>query len=68
MNKFLTKLVNDEHLSMGVVATGLAMSIVSNVIVFVGVYYTALHKGAELRDEYYYQEEVRKYEENQRNS
>lgn len=68
MNKFLTKLVNNDKLSMGVVGAGLAMSIVSNVIVFVGVYYTALHKGVELREEYYYQEEVRRYEENQTNS
>lgn len=67
MNKLLTKMVNNEALSKGVVLTGLAMSIVSNVVVFVGVYYTALHRGAELRDEYYYQEEVKKYEE-QRNS
>ena len=65
MNKLLMKLANDERISKGVVLTGMAMSIVSNVIVFVGVYYTALHRGAEIRDEYYYQEEVRRYEENQ---
>ena len=62
MNKLLTKLANDSRLTKGVVGAGLAMSIISNVIIFVGVYYTALNKGVELRDEYYYQEEVKKYE------
>lgn len=62
MNKLLTKIANDAMLSKGVIFTGLALSIASNVITFVGVYYTALRKGVELRDEEYYQEEVRKYE------
>lgn len=62
MNKLLTKIANDAMLSKGVIFTGLALSIAGNVITFVGVYYTALRKGVELRDEEYYQEEVRKYE------
>lgn len=62
MNKLLTKIANNAMLSKSVIFTGLAMSAISNVAIFVGVYYTALRKGVELRDEEYYQEEVRKYE------
>ena len=62
MNKLLTKIANNAMLSKSVIFTGLAMSAISNVVIFVGVYYTALRKGVELRDEEYYQEEVKKYE------
>lgn len=61
MNKLLTKIANNAMLSKSVMFTGLAISIIGNVIAYTGLYYTALKKGVELRDEEYYQEEVNKY-------
>ena len=61
MNKLLTKIANNAMLSKSVIFTGLAISIVGNVITYTGLYYTALKRGVELRDEEYYQEEVNKY-------
>jgi hypothetical protein len=48
MNKLLTKIANNEKLAKGVVFVGMAMAVVSNVIVFTGVFYTGLHKGFEI--------------------
>ena len=59
MNKLLTKIVNDKKLSKCVVGTGIALSILSNVVIFVGVYYSGLRKGVELMDE---EEVVNAYE------
>lgn len=61
VNKLLTKIANNAMLSKSVMFTGLAISIIGNVIAYTGLYYTALKKGVELRDEEYYQEEVNKY-------
>lgn len=50
MNKLLTKLVNDEKLAKSVILGGVALQTISNLIIFVGVYYTAVRKGFELAE------------------
>lgn len=64
MNKLLTKIANSSKLQKATVLSGCTLATISNVLVFVGVYYIALKKGVELRDQYYYEEEVKKYEQN----
>ena len=64
MNKLLTKVANSSKLQKATVLSGCALATISNVLVFVGVYYIALKKGVELRDQYYYEEEVKNYEQN----
>lgn len=53
MKNALTKLANDYRLSDATLFVGLGLSIVGNILVFTGVYYTALHRGVQLRDAYY---------------
>lgn len=48
MNKVLSKIANDEKLSMAVIAGGITLSIISNFAVFVGVYYSGVRKGVEV--------------------
>lgn len=67
MNKLLSCLVNDEKIQKMVLVGGVALSAIANTAVFVGVYYLALHKGVELRDAYYYENEVKEYEERKNN-
>ena len=67
MNKLLTKIANNSKLQRATVLSGCALATISNVMVFVGVYYIALKKGVELRDQYYYEEEVKSYEQNLEN-
>ena len=57
VNKVLSKLANNEKLAKGVVGGGVLLSTISNLVIFAGVYYLALRKGVELRDEYYESEE-----------
>lgn len=45
MNKVLSKIANDEKLARCVIACGTALSIVSNIVIFVGVYYSGIRKG-----------------------
>jgi hypothetical protein len=57
MNKLLTKIVNDSKLQKVILGTGFTLATLSNLLIYVGVYYSALKKGVELRDEYYESEE-----------
>lgn len=57
VNKILGNLANNKRLAKGVIGTGVVISTLSNIAIFAGVYYLALHKGVELRDEYYESEE-----------
>ena len=50
MNKLLSRIANDEKMAKGVVAAGIALNTIANLMVFVGVYYTALRKGVELKE------------------
>lgn len=52
MNKLLSKIANDEKLAKGVVAAGITLNTIANLMIFVGVYYTALRKGVELKQAY----------------
>lgn len=45
MNKVLSRIATDEKLSKAVIMSGTALSIVSNLIIFVGVYYSGIRKG-----------------------
>ena len=63
VNKVLSKLANSSGLAKGVVIAGVSLSTISNLAIFAGVYYLALRKGVELRDEYYESEESN-YEQN----
>lgn len=45
MNKVLSKIANDRKLSTAVILGGTTLSIVSNIIIFVGVYYSGIRKG-----------------------
>lgn len=51
MNKLLTTIANDRKLGLSVIAFGFALSTIGSILIFTGVYYTALNKGAMLRDE-----------------
>lgn len=51
MNKLLTSLVNNKKLAKGVIAGGVLLSAVSDLIIFAGVYYMAVRKGFELYEE-----------------
>ena len=63
MNKLLMKIANDNKLSVGILVAGAALSVVSQVLAYTGLYYTALHRGVSIRDEYYYEEECKAYKE-----
>ena len=45
MNKLLTKIANNSRLSTGIVMTGCALATISNILIFTGVFYTALNRG-----------------------
>ena len=45
MNKVLSKIATDEKLSKAVIIGGVALSVVSNIVIFVGVYYSGIRKG-----------------------
>lgn len=45
MNKLLTKIANDSRLSTGIVMAGCALATISNVLIFTGVFYSALNRG-----------------------
>ena len=49
-NKALSAIANDKRLSGAVVVTGAALSIISNIAVFIGVYYLGVHKGVEVME------------------
>lgn len=51
MNKLFTKLVNNTKLAKGVIVGGVALSTISNLVIFAGVYYMAIRKGFELAEE-----------------
>ena len=57
VNKVLGRLANDKKLAKGVIGCGVLLTAISNIVTFAGVYYLAIHKGVELRDEYYESEE-----------
>ena len=48
MNKLLTMLVNDKKLTKGVVATSIAVSVISHIAIFTGVYFLGVNKGFEI--------------------
>ena len=48
MNKALSKIANDRRLALGVIGIGAALSLISNIIIFAGVYYTGVAKGVEV--------------------
>ena len=45
MNKILSNIANDKKLSTAVIACGTALSIVSHIVIFLGVYYSGVRKG-----------------------
>ena len=53
VNKVLSSLANNKKLAKSVIGGGILLSAVSDIIIFAGVYYLAIRKGVELRDEYY---------------
>ena len=57
--KILDKLANNFMLSDTTMFIGVGLSIIGNILVFTGVYYTALHRGVALRDQYYEENEVK---------
>ena len=57
VNKVLSSLANNKKLAKSVIGGGILLSAVSDIIIFAGVYYLAIRKGVELRDEYYESEE-----------
>lgn len=57
VNKVLTNLANNKKLAKGVIGGGIVLSALSDIIIFAGVYYLAIRKGVELRDEYYESED-----------
>lgn len=56
MNKLLSKIANDGRFAKGVVAAGICLNTIANMMIFVGVYYTALRKGVELQEAWVEQE------------
>lgn len=48
MNKALSKIANDKKVAWGVIGIGAALSVISNIVIFAGVYYTGVHKGVEV--------------------
>lgn len=59
MNKLLTKIANDSRLSTGIVMTGCLLATISNVLIFTGVFYSALNRGFILgRESIDYEKEV----------
>ena len=58
MNKLLSEIANNEKMAKGVVAAGIALNTVANLMIFVGVYYTALRKGVELKEAWIDNEEA----------
>lgn len=48
MNKALSKIANDRKLAGAVIGVGVLLSMLSNAIIFAGVYYTGVHKGVEV--------------------
>lgn len=51
MNKLLTKIANDDKLGKSIVLGGLALSTISNVLIFTGLFYSALGRGFTLGQE-----------------
>ena len=48
MNKLLTELVNNKKLTKSVVATSIALSVISHVVIFTGVFFLGVNKGFEI--------------------
>ena len=48
MNKLLTTLVNNRKLTSAVVATSIAISVISHAVIFAGVYYLGIGRGFEI--------------------
>ena len=57
VNNILSKLANEDKISKSVIVFGAGISVISNILIFTGVYCLALRRGVELRDEYYESEE-----------
>ncbi len=62
MNNLLTRLANNDKVSTGMVYGGILLAAIANTLIFTGAHYSALKKGVEIRDEYYFEKEKSAFE------
>lgn len=60
---FLSRIANDEKAASALVFIGVALGTLAEILIFTGAHYQALHKGVEIRDDYYFEKEKKAYEE-----
>lgn len=60
--KILSVLANDTRIANAVIVAGIALAGVGHILIMYGSYFKGLKTGVELRDDYYYQKEIREYE------
>ena len=61
MKSFINKVANNRRLSSAIAYVGIALGAVCNIVAMAAVFYNGMRKGVDERDEYYYQEELRRY-------
>lgn len=66
INGLLTKVVNSKHMAGGIILLGIIFSGLGVVSVMYGAYYKGVKNGVDARDEYYYQKEIKDYEQKNR--
>ena len=65
MNKLYSRLANDSNLSGIVSGFGLTLMGAGLMLLSIGTYYKGVHTGVEARDQYYYEKEIKEYENRQ---
>ncbi len=62
--KLLTKIANNRRASNALTYGGITLVAIGNILAIYGAYYRGVNNGVEARDEYYYQKEIKDYEQN----
>ena len=61
MKSFINKVANNRRLSSTIAYIGIALGAVCHIVALSAIFYNGMRKGVDERDEYYYQEELRRY-------
>lgn len=61
MKNLLNKIVNSRKATRAIGLVAIGVCAVCNIVAICAIYYNGMRKGVDERDEYYYQEELRRY-------
>ena len=61
MKNFINRMANDRKMSSVIAFAAIGLATVCHIVAISAIFYNGMRKGVDKRDEFYYQEELRRY-------